>query len=93
MKEINNTLGMVCGRGLGERNDAIAIRVWTLFYLALDPGGLAQCPAHSRCSIRCVKQNKRKQSKVRVEAIFNQVVWEGHLKESIVNRDLKEVRE
>lgn len=79
--------------GWGGRNDAIAVRVWTLFYLALDPEGLAQCLAQSRCSLKCVKQNERKESKVRVEATFNKVVWEGHLKESIVRRDLKEMRE
>lgn len=67
MRQINNMLGMLCGWGMGEKSDAIAIRVWTLFYLALDPGGLVQCLAHSRCSIKCVKQNKRKikQSKSR----------------------------
>lgn len=50
------------GKCLGGegRNNAIVIRVWTLFYSVLDPGCLEQCLAHSRCSIKCLKQNRRK---------------------------------
>lgn len=60
MKQINNMLGTVSGRGGAGRNNAIVIRVWALFYSVLDPGCLEQCLAHSRCSIKRLKQNRRK---------------------------------